>query len=406
MNKDILKKYAEILIKIGSNIQQGDELVIRADVNSQDFMPYLAEAAYQAGAKKVTVLFYSDELMRLRYLYEDTKTLTDIPDWTVSSMEYVVDKDAAYMWVESQNPEVFSGLDADKMAAYTKAYRSRLKKFYDASMNNDVRWTIAAYPSVEWAQKVFPGDENAFEKLGDLIAKAMRLDASDPYQAWQEHQQKLSSRINYLNNANFKALRFKNSLGTDLYVELPDNYFFMGGADYCKGRPFMANMPTEEVYTAPKYSTACGTLVASMPLVYNGAMVKNFSLTFENGKVVDFQAEQGKEILKNILDTDEGARYLGEIAIVPYDSPIQNMNTLFLNTLFDENASCHFALGKAYPCVKDGDKMTKEQLKEAGINDSLMHVDFMIGTADLDITGITRDGKEIKFFKNGNFDIE
>ncbi|HEY8443280.1 MAG TPA: aminopeptidase [Clostridia bacterium] len=406
MNKDLLKKYAEVIIKIGCNIQKGDELVIRADVNSQEFMPYLTEAAYQAGAKKVTVLFNSDKIMKLRYLYEDAQTLTDVPEWKIKSLEYVVEKDAAYLFIDSQSPEVFAGVDADKMAAYTKAFRSKLVKFYDATMSNDVRWTIAAYPSADWAQTVFPNDENAVDKLFELIAKAMRLDTPDPYKAWQEHQERLSARVNYLNSANFKALKYKNSLGTDLYVELPENYFFMGGADYSKGRMFMANMPTEEVYAAPKYSATQGTLVASMPLAYNGSMVKNFSLTFKNGKVVDFNAEQGKEILKNILDTDEGARYLGEIAIVPYDSPIQKMNTLFLNTLFDENASCHFALGKAYPCVKGAENMTKEQLKEAGINDSLMHVDFMIGTADLEITGITLDGKEIKFFKNGNFVID
>lgn len=408
MNKDVLKKYAEVIIKIGSNVQKDDEVVIRADVNSHEFIPYLAQAAYQAGAKKVTTLFGSEKLMRLRYLNESVEALTDIPDWRVKSMEYIVEKDAAYIYIVSDDPQAFMDVNPDKMAAYSKANRSKLINFYDATMNNDVRWTIAAYPSVEWASKVFPNDnpKDAYDKLSKLIQKAMRLDVEDSYQAWKQHQELLNKRVEYLNSANFKALKYKNSLGTDLYVELPDNYIFMGGADKSKGRTFMANLPTEEVFTAPKKLSAQGTLVASMPLIHNGAMIKDFSLTFENGKVVDFKAEQGQEILKNILDIDEGAKYLGEIALVPFDSPIQKMNTLFLNTLYDENASCHFALGKAYPCIKDADKLTKEELIQAGINDSLEHVDFMIGTQDLEITGITQDGQEIKFFKNGNFDIK
>lgn len=406
MNKEILKKYAELIVKVGSNVQAGDEVVIKADVNSQEFVTYIAEAAYKAGAKKVTPLFNSEKIMKLRYLYENEQSLTDVPEWIVKSMEYVVERDAAYIFIESDDPEAFADIAPEKLAAYYKAFRSKLTKFYNATMNNNVRWTIAAYPSEEWAARVFPGDADAYDKLSELIVKAMRLDAPDPVKAWQEHQKLLSSRVEYLNNANFKALRYKNSLGTDFYVELPDNYLFMGGADLCKGRMFMANMPTEEVYTAPKRSSAQGVLVASMPLSYNGNMVKNFSLTFENGRVVDYKAEQGQEILKTILETDEGAKYLGEIAIVPFDSPIQKINTLFLNTLYDENASCHFALGKAYPCIKDADKLSEKELKEAGINDSLMHVDFMVGTCDLEITGITKDGKEIKFFKNGNFDIE
>jgi aminopeptidase len=405
MDKDIAKKYAEVVVTVGSNIQKGDEVVINADVASQDFVIYLTDVAYQAGAKKVTTLFHSEKVMRLRYLNETVQNLTDIPDWEAQRMDYIVDRDAAYINVVSHDPEAFFDVNTDKISARTKAVRSKLINFYEATMNSDIRWTLIAYPSAEWAQRVFPNDKDAYDKLSQLIAKAMRLDTPNPQKAWQEHQELLQSRVDYLNSANFKALRYKNSLGTDFYIELPQNYIFIGGSELSKGRVFTANMPTEEVFTAPKRTSAQGVLVASMPLVYNGSMIKDFRFTFENGKVVDFKAEQGQEILQSILDTDEGARFLGEVALVSIDSPIHKMNTLFLNTLFDENASCHFALGKAYPCIKDAQTLSKEELKESGLNDSLQHVDFMIGTADLQITGITQDGKEVCFFKNGNFDI-
>ncbi|HEY8389815.1 MAG TPA: aminopeptidase [Clostridia bacterium] len=406
MDKEVIKKYAQTVLKIGSNIQPNEEVVIAADACCHEFVAALADAAYELGAKKVTTLFSSEKVMKLRYLNESVETLTDIPDWVVKSREYAVEKDAAYISVVSDDPEAFADINSDKIAAYIKVIRTKLNKFYDATMKSDIRWTIVAYPSIEWAQKVFPNDNNAFEKLFDLIAKAMRLDAADPVQAWKEHQQQLKKRVEYLNAAKFKALKYKNSLGTDFYVELPENYIFMGGEEYSKGRIFTANMPTEEVFSAPSKLSAKGTLVASMPLIYNGARIEDFYLKFDQGKIVDYKAKVGHDVLKNIIETDEGSKYLGEVAIVPFDSPIQKMKTIFYETLFDENASCHFAIGKAYPCLKDAENMTKEDLDKAGINESLQHVDFMIGTKDLEITGITQDGKEIKFFKNGNFDIE
>ena len=405
MNKEILKKYAELTVKVGANIKRNDEVVIGSDACCHEFITCLTKAAYQAGAKKVTALFGSEKIMRLRYLNESIESLIDIPDWLIKSREYAVEKDAAYISVVSNDPEAFMGINPDKMAAYSKANRTKLKKFYEATMNSDIRWSIIAYPSIEWAEKVFPNDDKAYEKLFELIAKAMRLDTPNPEKAWQEHQQLLKERVEYLNNADFKALKYKNSLGTDFYIELPENYIFLGGQELSKGRLFTANMPTEEVFSAPYKFSAKGTLVASMPLIHNGAKIEDFYLTFDKGKIVDYKARIGQDILKNIIETDEGSKYLGEIALVPFDSPIQKMNTIFFNTLFDENASCHFAIGKAYPCLKDAENLNRQDLNKAGLNDSLEHVDFMVGTLDLEITGIKKDGSEIKFFKNGNFVI-
>lgn len=406
MDNDIIKKYAQVTVKVGSNLQKGDEVVIGADACCHEFVAALTEAAYEAGAKKVTALFGSEKIMKLRYINESAESLTDIPDWMIKSREYAVEKDAVYISVVSNDPAAYANINPGKIAAYSKANRTKLKKFYEATMNSEIRWTIVAYPSIEWAQKVFPNHQDAFDKLFNLIAKAMRLDALDPQKAWAEHQQLLRKRVDYLNAADFKALKYKNSLGTDFYIELPENYVFMGGQELSKGRFFTANMPTEEVFSAPNKYSAKGTLVASMPLIHNGAKIDDFCFTFNKGMVIDYKAKMGQDVLKNIIETDEGSKYLGEVALVPFESPIQKMNTIFLNTLFDENASCHFALGKAYPCLKDAEKLSKADLENAGINDSLEHVDFMVGTRDLQIIGITKDGKEIQFFKNGNFNFK
>ncbi len=405
MNKKMLEKYAQLIVKMGVNVAPGDEVVIAADASAYEFAEAVSLAAYQSGAKKVTPLLGSERMMAHRFKFESDEVLSDIPDWVVKSREYAAEKNACYISIINNDPDAYAGLDAQKIAAYMRSYRGKLKKFFDATMSNQIRWTIAGYPGAQWAEKVFPGDPDAVEKLGNLIAKTMRLDTADPEKAWEEHQQTLSRRVEYMNKANFKSLHYKNSIGTDFYVELPKDYVFLGGQEVSSGRVFMANLPTEEVFSAPSKLSARGKLVSSMPLVRNGSRIDKFFFTFENGKVTDYGAEQGYDVLKGIIQTDEGASYLGEVAIVPFDSPIQKLGTVFYNTLFDENASCHFALGKAYPCLKDAENLTPGELAEAGLNDSLEHVDFMIGTADLEITGVTQDGKEIKFFQNGNFAI-
>ena len=266
-------------------------------------------------------------------------------------------------------------------------------------------WLVAAYPGAEWALKVFPDDleSKAMDALYTVILQASRADGCDPAAAWAAHQKNLTQRVKWLNSQHFDRLHYKNSLGTDFTVGLAKNHVWEGGASLTPdGRSFVPNMPTEEVFTAPDRFSAEGTLAASLPLSHGGALIENFTITFHEGRAVSFTAEKGGEALQSILDTDEGAKYLGEVALIPADSPISRMGLLFYNTLFDENASCHFALGAAYPeNVEGGMEMSKEQLKEAGLNDSLTHVDFMIGTADLEITGIRADGSEIPVFRRG-----
>ncbi|HRR89935.1 MAG TPA: aminopeptidase [Eubacteriales bacterium] len=405
---EMLKKYAELVIKVGVNLQDKEELVINADVETAVFARMLAEAGYRGGAKCVDILWRDQLFKRMRAENEEIATLTDIPDWLIKSRDHIVDRKAAYIAIVSDDPEIFKGIAAEKPAAISKANSIAFKRFYDASMSNEIRWCLVAYPNTVWAKKISPNltEKEAVDKLWELIFKTMRLDVSDSVKAWKKHQARLNKICDILTKKQFKTLRYKNSLGTDFSIGLPQGYFFSGGLEKSRGGvEFSANMPTEEVFTAPDRKTANGKVVASMPLFHNGNRIDKFGFTFENGKVVDFFAETGYDVLKALLDTDEGAKYLGEVALVQYDSPIQNLKTLFYNTLFDENASCHFALGKAYPCIEGSEKMTEAELAELGLNDSLEHVDFMVGTEDLSIIGIDAEGEKTVIFKDGNFAI-
>ena len=293
-----------------------------------------------------------------------------------------------------------------KLASYSKARSIALKEYSEAATANKVRWCVLSYPTLAWAKKVFPDatDAEALTKLGDAIISAVRVDTADPVEAWNNHNATLAKSLDFMNKNNFKSLHLKSSNGTDLTVELPENHYWAGGSEAdTKGILFNANMPTEEVFTLPKRTGVNGIVFSSKPLSYNGNLINDFSITFKDGKAIDFDAKEGKEVLSQLLDTDEGARYLGEIALVPFDSPISNSNLIFYNTLFDENAACHLAFGRAYPCIKGSENLSEEQLKELGVNDSLIHVDFMIGTADLEVTGYTNDGTEVSVFKNGNW---
>ena len=281
-----------------------------------------------------------------------------------------------------------------------------LAPYYDKAMSNKIKWTIIAYPHPEWAKLMFPDldEKDAYKKLGKYIAKTTRVDNDDPVAAWGEHAENLRRRCELLNAAKIKSFRYRNKLGTDVVVGMPENYVFAGGAEECNGETFNANMPTEEIFSAPDCNRVDGIIKAAMPLCYNGKIIEGITLKLKDGAIIDFDAKTNKDVLKGIIETDEGSRRLGEIALVPYDSPISKLNTLFYETLFDENASCHFAIGRAYPtCVKGGDEMDSATLKKAGINESDVHVDFMVGTKDLEITAETADGKTISVFENGNF---
>lgn len=404
-----LQKYSELIIKQGINLQPGEPVTISAPVIAADLVREVAKQAYMCGAPKVTVFWNDDEIARLGYEFETEETLSDIPQWLVDSRNHVVDTKSTFVNIITEMPDLYKDIPPQKIAASNRALSKALMRFREATGSNETRWCIVAYPNADWARKMFPdlNEKAALEKMWKYIHKTMRLDKPDSLGAWKKHAAKLAKRSRFLNRAKIVSFRFKNSIGTDFTVEMPRGYIFTGAVEKGRnGTEFTANMPTEEVFSSPDRLSANGTLVSSKPLVRSGAVIENFSLTFKDGKIIDFKAEKDYETLKHIIETDEGSHYLGEIAFVGYNSTIQNLDTLFYSTLFDENASCHFAIGRAFPsCLKGGEKMNKDRQVLAGLNDSLEHVDFMIGTPDLSVIATTEAGEEIEIFKDGDWAI-
>lgn len=404
-----LKQYAELIVKQGVNLQKGELVAISSPVMAADLTEAIAEAAYKCGARKVMVMWNDEKLGKLAYVYESEESLNEVPAHVVASRDYILDNEGVYIALLSDIPGILKDVDAKKVGARNKAVRLALKRFRDSTNINATRWCLAAYPNECWAKKMFPylPEDKAVEKQWEFFHKTLRLDKEDYLGEWKKHQENLARRSKFLNEANIKSFRYKNSIGTDFRIGMPKGYIFTGAVEKSRGGvDFTANLPTEEVFSSPDKNTAEGTLVAALPLVRNGVIIENFSLTFEKGRVVDFKAEKGYDTLREIIETDEGSHRLGEIALIGYDSPIQNLKTLFYETLFDENASCHFALGRAFPtCLKGGEDMSDEELSAAGLNNSLEHVDFMVGTKDLSIVAATEDGREIEIFRNGNWVI-
>ena len=408
MNKnEILKKYATLAVKMGVNLQEHDTLVVSAPIECSEFAREIAEAAYVSGAKDVVVHYNDQKLQKINLNNSSVETLSEIPNWSSESYNYYARNGANFISISSSDPDAFKGIPMEKIAAFQKAKQLALKEYYEKAMSNKVRWCVLSVPSEAWASKVFPelSTEDAMEKLWEVIFKVVRVDKEDPIEAWVTHNKNLNEKISFLNKNAFKSLHYKNNKGTDLTVELPKGHIWLGGGEESSsGIEFNANMPTEEVFTLPKRNGVNGTVVSSKPLSYGGNLINNFSLTFKDGKVVDFTAEEGADALKKLLDNDEGSKYLGEVALVPFDSPISNSGIVFYNTLFDENAACHFAFGNAYPsCLVGGTEMNDEELAKNEVNTSLTHVDFMVGTEDLDIVGITENNDSIQIFKNGNW---
>ncbi len=408
MNKKTLTAYAELLVKKGVNLQKGEMLVISAPVNSSDLVVEAVKAAYKAGARNVEVKWSDERITKLGLKYRSKKQLAIVPRWMVDQSEYYIENKVAYLVIISDDPEAFKSINPEKTAILRRATGKALKNFRDHTGSNKIRWPLAAYPNKKWAKKMFPdlSSDKAVRKLWEYVGKTVRLDREDPVAAWEEHQRNIERRVKILNGANIKYFRYKSKNGTDFTVGMPKGYLFAGGAE--EGAwdkiPFTANMPTEEVFSCPDRNTAEGTLVSSMPLCRNGQIIKNFRLTFSKGRIVGFDAEEGYENLKSIIETDEGSHYLGEIALVGYNSPIRAIGTLFYETLFDENASCHFAIGDCYPtCVEGGADMSEAELLEKGLNTSLEHVDFMVGTEDLSITAVKENGEEMPVFLNGDW---
>ncbi|WP_040928249.1 aminopeptidase [Nosocomiicoccus massiliensis] len=408
MTNNKLTKYAELLVDVGVNINEGKRLFISATTDALPLVREVTRVAYERGAAEVVTKLSDDTLSRLHAENRSAEELATVHPWIVEERMHYSDEHAGFLSIISSSPELLKGIDPMKLREMQIANGKALKDFSARVQSDFHSWCVAGYPSVEWAKLVYPDEteEVAFEKLLDLILYTVRADQEDAVKVWEEHDKTLHEKVDILNDANLKSIRFVSE-GTDLTIGLPEGYLFAGASSVdATGRSFMANMPTEEVFTAPDRNNVNGYVSNTLPLSHGGNIVDNFKLTFKDGKVVDFEAEVGYEILENILETDEGARYLGEVALVPYDSPISNTNTLFYNTLFDENASCHIALGSAYAFnVKNGKEKSREELSEIGINDSITHVDFMIGGSDTDIIGLTKDGEEIQIFKDGDWSI-
>ena len=402
-----LRDFAELALKIGVNLQKGQGLEIVCPTEKSDVAEAIALNAYEIGAKIVRVRWENEKTDRINYLHADKDALCEVPKWYVDSKNYLLKNDFCYIAISAEDPSAFKDVPEDKLAAVAKARGKKLKKYFDEVMANGIRWCVISVPTEDWAKQVFPNRENPVENLSEAIEKTMRLDKKDPVKEWRKHIEKLNARAQFLNDANFEYLHFENGKGTDLYVGLAIDHVWISAEEKAKdGVPFVANMPTEEVFTAPHNKKIDGVVKSALPLCYNGQIIDDFSLTFKKGRIVDFSAAKGYGLLKNLINTDSGTKSLGEVALIGKNSPIARSKILFYNTLFDENASCHIAIGQGYPTtVKNGENLSAKEKKEKGLNDSIEHVDFMIGTPDLKVTGITFDGKQIPVFRDGEWVI-
>lgn len=401
-----LTKYAELAVKIGVNIHPNQYLYIAASIESAPFVQVVTKVAYEIGAKQVFVDYTDDQITRTRYELAPDDSFDFFPPWKVQEREWLAEEGAAFMSIVSQSPDLLSGIDSKRIAASQKASGTALNKYRQYVQSDKISWTVIAAPSKQWARKVFPDlpEEKQVEALWDAIFKATRADLDNPVEAWAQHNDNLHEKVDYLNNKNYAKLHY-TAPGTDLTIELPKGHLWCGaGSVNEKGEEFMANMPTEEVFTVPHKDGVNGYVSSTKPLSYGGNIIDNFKLTFENGRIVKVEAEQGEEVLKNLIATDEGSHYLGEVALVPFHSPISQSNILFYNTLFDENASNHLAIGSAYAfCIEGGKTMSRDELKANGLNESITHVDFMIGSEQMNIDGITEDEQAEPVFRNGNW---
>lgn len=406
---NMLSEYARLLVEVGLNVQKGQYVLINSPISCADFTRLCVDAAYVAGARDVIVNWGDDYVSRQHWLNADDSVFDNVFSWDSDKNLGYAKLGAARLSISASDPENLKGVDPSRMERASKASGEANKEFHEMMMTSAFPWCVASIPVPSWAKKVFPElpEDKAMEKLWESIFSAVRITPQGgAVERWREHCDYLKQKREALNNFNFKFLHYTNSIGTDLMIELPENHIWMAGSEYSKnGIEFVANMPTEEIFTAPKLDGVNGKVVASMPLVEGGNIINNFYMIIKDGVIVEVHAEQGEEYLKQAIALDAGASRLGEVALVPFDSPISNSGILFYNTLFDENASCHLAFGAAYPCVKNGENMTAEELTAAGLNNSIQHCDFMIGTSDLSIVGITHDGKKVPVFIDGNFAI-
>lgn len=407
MDKNLLIKYADLAIKKGVNLQKGQHLEILCSTERADFAEILTERAYIFGAKSVGITWENQKIERLKFENESIFELENIKKWEIEKKEFLVEDNACYIAVDTDDPNAFFGVNEEKIAKHVFAKNKAFKKYRDAVMKNGIRWCVIAMPSSSWANTVFKGEKEAEEKLFSSIAQSVRLFDDDPIKSWNEHILTLNKRAKFLNDNNFYALKFKNSIGTDLTVGLAENHIFQSAEELAMDKiKFVANMPTEEIFTSPHNLRVNGVVKNALPLSFNGNIIDKFSLTFKDGKIVDYSAKVGFNALKSLIETDDGTLSIGEVALIGKNSPIAKTGILFYNTLFDENASSHLAIGQGYPTtVKGGSTMSKEELLSLGVNDSVEHVDFMIGTPDLSVVGIKQNGEEIPLFIDGDWVI-
>ena len=412
IKEDVLKEYARLAIQVGVNVQPGQPLLIQAPVEAYKLVRECTRVAYEVGCSNVMVDYSDDLKTRLDYENRSVESLCEVPDWVIDKLKYNISKDFCRLLILGEDPDLLNGIDTEKVQKALFARMNAQKEYRYYSMNNIGQWSIVAYPNLAWAHKVFPDikdDDEAMETLWNAILKTSRVEIGKTVDNWKKHNEEIKVHSAKLNEYNFKSLHFTNSLGTDLTVGLIKDHIWEGGSDNSRGKyktEFNPNIPTEEVFTMPDRYHIDGKVYSTKPLSYNGNIIPEFNLTFKDGRVVDYDASVNKDVLKGLLDTDEGSRSLGEVALISYNSPISNSKILFYETLFDENASCHLALGACYPTnLKGGSDLTDDELYEKGGNKSMEHCDFMFGSSDMKVIGTTYDGKEVVVFEQGNFII-
>lgn len=406
MNKTILKNYARLIARVGGNVQKGQSVVVVADLDQPEFVKTVVEECYKAGAANVTVEWGYQPLTKIHTRYRAQKVMNRIEDWEIAKLQFRAETLPVMIYLVSEDPDGLKGVNQTKLAKASKARYPIIKPIRD-SMDNKYQWCIAGVPGAAWARKVFPGmrTSQAIEKLWQAILLTSRADGEDPVAAWEAHNADLKARYEYLNGLGIAKLHYEASNGTNLTVGLiPDGVFAGGGETSLQGIYFNPNIPSEEVFTSPMKGQAEGIVHATKPLSYKGQLIEDFWVRFEGGKAVEVHAEKGQALLEEMIAMDEGAAYLGECALVPFESPINRSGILFYNTLYDENAVCHLALGAGFTgCIRDFEKYTNDELHAKGVNDSMIHEDFMIGTPDLSITAETFDGRTVPLFKDGSW---
>ena len=405
MKKTVLRAYARLIAEVGARVQKGQDVVIEAELDQPEFVTMVADACYHAGARKVTVTWKHQALEKLAIRRESVKTLQTVEAWERAKLQHYVDTLPCRIYLLSEDPDGLRGVSPAKMARARQGRYGVIKPYRD-QMEGRYQWCIAAVPGEKWAKKLFPElrASQAVEKLWEAILKTSRV-TGDPIQAGEAPNKALHDRCEYLNKLHIRELRYKSSNGTDFTVgKIPEAQFCGGGETSLQGIFFNPNIPTEECFTSPMKGQAEGIVYSTKPLSYQGQLIDEFWIRFHEGKAVEWHAEENNELLTKLIEMDEGSRYLGECALVPFNSPINETGILFYNTLFDENACCHLALGMGFAdTIKDFQNKTLDECRALGINDSMIHEDFMIGSADLSIDGVCQDGKTVPLFRNGTW---